>query len=136
MEEKQHRRLSDYKTDELFGLDPYELTELLNEEFGYHLIVEDGMIESADDLKAAGILMTRLANAFPYLAYLSSIAKIKVRQAKRDKNIKKDEIDDAIDRKEAISNITEAVNMQYNAISRLVTVKQQINEELKMTDGR
>lgn len=135
MEDKK-KKLSDYKTDELFELDPYELTELLNEEFGFHLSVEDGMIETADDLKKAGMLMTRLANTFPYLAYLSSIAKIKVRKAKRDKNVKKDEIDDAIDRKEAISNITEAVYMQYNAISRLVTVKQQINEELRMTDGR
>ena len=41
-----------------------------------------------------------------------------------------------IDRKNVIDTFGEAVGLKYKAISRMLTIKQQINEELKMTDGR
>ena len=48
----------------------------------------------------------------------------------------KQKVEDAIDRKNVIDTFGEAVGLKYKAISRMLTIKQQINEELKMTDGR
>ncbi|WP_097005285.1 hypothetical protein [Lacrimispora amygdalina] len=129
------KKLSDYNTETLFMLSPMDLTEILWSEYNFIIPFNEETI-SINDMIVVQELITKTGNAFSYLAYLNSIAKIKVRQAKRSKEMKKEDIEDAIDRKDAISNIAEAVKMQYSAISRLITVKQQINEELKMTDGR
>lgn len=129
------KNLPDYNTEELFLLSPIVLTKLLWEEYNFKIPFDEETI-SIGDMRMVQEIITKASNAFSYLTYLSSIAKIKVRQAKREKEMKKEDIEDAIDRKESIGNIAEAVKMQYNAISRLITVKQQINEELKMTDGR
>ena len=130
---KGNNKLSDYNTEELFKLEPLELTELLLAEYNFEIPYNEENI-SIHDLYAAQKLMAQIGNYIPYMAYLNSIAKIKVRKAKRDK-LSKDEIDDAIDRKEVINNFYESLNMQYNTVSRLVTVKKMINEELRMTDG-
>ena len=129
------KKLSDYNTETLFMLSPMDLTEILWSEYNFIIPFNEETI-SINDMFVVQEIITKTGNAFSYLAYLNSIAKIKVRQAKRSKEMKKEDVEDAIDRKDSISNIAEAVKMQYSAISRLITVKQQINEELKMTDGR
>jgi len=132
--EGKEKIISDYCPEELFKLEPVDLTNLLYKEFSFNIAFNEATI-SIHDLPYIQELIMKMGNSFPYLAYLSSLAKINVRQAKREK-LKKEEIEDAIDRKEAISNITESVDKQYTALSRIITVKQQINEELKMTNGR
>lgn len=129
------KSISDYNTDELFQLNPKELTDILWREYDFQISFNEETI-SIHDMATIQRLLIQTGNAYSYLSYLSSIAKIKVRQAKRSKDTKKEEEEDAIDRKEAINNLVDAVKMQYSVISRLITVKQQINEELKMTDGR
>jgi hypothetical protein len=132
--EKKGKTILDYNPEDIFKLDPTKLANLMQEGFSFTIPFNEEDI-SIHDLSYMQALIVKAGNAFPYLAYLNSLAKIQVRKAKREK-LSKEEIEDAIDRKEVISNITESVNMQYNAISRLITVKQQINEELKMTNGR
>lgn len=124
--------IKNYSTKEILSEDPFVFAEKLKSEYLFYL---PETIENADDLLEAGRLLGKIANSYSYLVQLSSLAKINVRKLKREKK-NKDEIDDAIDRKDSINNTVEAVKMQYNAISRLITVKQQINEELKMTDGK
>ena len=58
-------------------------------------------------------------------------AKLKVREAKKDKE-NKENIDKAVDRKEIINSYADVIKCQYNAVSRMVTVKKQIDEEMKM----
>lgn len=127
------RKKLDCNPDKIFKLEPVTLVNLLQEEFCFTIPLSEESI-SIHDLSYIQALLVRTGNSFPYLAYLNSLAKIQVRKAKRDK-LSKEEIEDCIDRKEVIGNITESVNMQYSAISRLITVKQQINEELRMTNG-
>ena len=129
------KRLSDYNTEELFLLNPKDLTDLLWKEYDFQIPFNEETI-SINDMAIVQKLLVQTGNAYSYLSYLSSVAKIKVRQANRSKEMKKEEEEDAIDRKESINNLVDAVKMQYSVISRLITVKQQINEELKMTDGR
>lgn len=126
------RRISEYSIAEILSEDPFRLLELLREEYDYEI---PEIIDSIDDLRKAGFLIGRLANTYSYMAQLSSYAKIAVRNAKKEKR-SKNEIDDAIDRKSVIDTFTSTIEMKYKAVSRLLTIKQQINEELKMTDGR
>lgn len=126
------KKFSDYSIEEVLKEDPKVLAILLEHEYSFSA---PETIESIEQLKKAGAMLGKLSNIYSYLIQLISIAKIDVRQKKRQK-VEKDIIDDAIDRKDVITNAAEAAKMKYNAISRMLTVKQQVNEELKMTDGR
>mgnify|MGYP003312398494 CR=1 FL=1 len=43
-----------------------------------------------------------------------------------------EEIDKAIDRKEILSSYADTVKLRYNAVSRMITVRKQVEDELKM----
>ena len=45
-------------------------------------------------------------------------------------------MEDALTREEIFTNYAEIMKAAYQAASRMITVKQEINEELKFTDGR
>ena len=75
--------------------------------------------------------MGKLTNIYSYLVSLSLFAKLKVREAKKDKT-NKEEIDKAVDRKEIITSYADIIKCQYNAVSRMVTVKKQIDDEMHM----
>lgn len=123
------KRLSEYKNEELLQEDPNVLMELFQKEYTCQVP------ENADDLRQTAMMLGRLTNAYSYVMQLSIQAKRAIREAKRAKK-SKDEIDDAIDRKAVIDGFVDIISMQYKAISRIVTIRQQENEELKMTDGR
>ena len=113
------KAISKYSVKEILAEEPYHLMELFRNEYGYDI---PETIDTVEDMRMAGKL-------------LSSYAKLDVRTARRDKN-NKQKVEDAIDRKNVIDTFGEAVGLKYKAISRMLTIKQQINEELKMTDGR
>ena len=124
------------KPSENIGLllkeDPFVLLEKLTSAYSYDF---PDFIDTPEDMKKAGILLRDLSMAYSYLIYLQSYAKLLVRDLKREK-ASKDEIDKAVDRKEIISNLAEAIKLNYSTVSRMITIKQQINYELKMTDSR
>ena len=62
-------------------------------------------------------------------------AKVKKRHIKRNDGSKRD-AEDALSREEIFNTYAEIMKTAYNAISRMITIKQQINEELHFTDGR
>ena len=74
----------------------------------------------------------------------SSISGIRVTKAftNKDKELEEDltalsnkaksEYEDMVDRKESIENAADIANKQYQAISRMITVKKEINTELQM----
>lgn len=126
------KSITTYKIADILAEDPFTLLELLRAEYDYEI---PETLETIEDLKRAGVLIGKLANTYSYMAQLSTYAKIAVRNAKKNK-LDKNEIDDAIDRKAVIDTFANSIEMKYKAVSRLLTIKQQINEELKMTDGR
>lgn len=114
--------------ENILSLDPEDLLQWLNSTFLEDIPIA---INNTEDLKKAGVLLGKLTNIYSYLVSLSMFAKLKVREAKKDKE-NKENIDKAIDRKEIINSYADIIKCQYNAVSRMVTVKKQIDEEMKM----
>ena len=88
-------------------------------------------VTNIEDLKRAGELLGKLTNIYSYLVSLGMFAKLQVRETKKDKT-NKEEIDKSVDRKDIINSYAEVVKCKYNAVSRMVTVKKQIDDEMKM----
>ena len=124
-----------------------EITEIVNYTDLYYISVENLMkwldnkfyikvptgLETITDMQQAGKLLGRLSNDYAYLAMLLSYAKTFVRAEKRKGKDFKASYEDMIDKRDMIDEMTSVVKMQYQAISRMITVKQQIQEELNMT---
>ena len=117
---------------EIYEMEPFEMTEKLTESFSYDL---PEFLDTPDDLRNAGRLLGELCAAYSYLIQLASYGKLLVRDLKRTK-ADKATIDNAIDRRDVINNLAEIIKLQYNTVSRMVSIKQQINYELKMSDSR
>ena len=116
-----------YSLEKYFEMTPAELLKCLTEEFMFEIPL---VLETPEDLVKAGEMLSKTSSQYSFLSALSSYAKIDCRLKKRENN--KEEAEDAIDRKEIIGNMLNAVRMRYNAISRLITVKQESNRELTM----
>ena len=114
--------------ENILSLEPEDLLQWLNDNFLEEIPIA---INNIEDLKKAGILLGKLTNIYSYLVSLSMFAKLKVREAKKNKE-NKEEIDKAVDRKEIVNSYADVIKCQYNAVSRMVTVKKQIDEEMKM----
>lgn len=117
---------------EIFSMDPELLLLELSTRVPSHIPIS---IDTVEDMAEAGKLLGKYASWYSYLMSMSLAAKLKKRALKQEKADKK-EIEDALSREEVFSSYADIVKASYNAISRMFTVKQQINDELKMTDGR
>lgn len=114
---------------ELLKMDPAELNSWLLENFSY-MIPEN--IDDIEAMKEAGEMLGKIANSYSYIIAMLSFAKVAVRNEKRKGKENKDQAEDMIDRKESLQNMADILKMQYQAISRMITVRKDINEELKM----
>ena len=110
---------------------PQELLQALKENFTTKLPTQ---IETPDDMRDAQKLLSRLASQYSFLQAISVEIKGRKRKLKRDK-AEKNEIDDMMEREEMLNAYCDSVKMSYNAISRMITIRQQIYEELKMTSS-
>ncbi len=108
-------------------MSPKDLLDYLVQEYTYDLPDE---IMTPEEMNEASRLLLRLSGEYSYLVSLLSYAKIDARDAKRTRS--KEEYEDAVDRKEIIANITDAVKQRYAAISRAVTIHVENNRELHM----
>jgi hypothetical protein len=93
-------------------------------------------IKSADDLERMEYLLGKLANDYVYLITLLNHARNYVRQLKRKGKEYQAEYEDMIDKRDSLEAIASAVKLQYSAVSRMLTVKIEKNEELSMYDYR
>lgn len=118
--------------NEIFAMPPEQLLMEMHENFKTTIPIS---IETIRDMENAGRLLGRYASEYSYLSNMAMLAKLKKRTLKQDKADKKI-IEDALSREEIFSNFADIAKSSYNAISRMITVKQQINDELKMTDGK
>ena len=78
----------------------------------------------------------QLANDYVYLTSLCSYARNYVRQLKRQGKEFAREYEDMMDKRDSLESIASAVKMQYQAVSRLLTVQMAIKEENHMHDYR
>lgn len=124
--------MRNYNIDELLSMEPLGLLNLLKEEFDRDV---PEIIETTEDLRLAGRALGILAADYSYLTQLAVYAKLDVREKKRSDPKNKEAVEDAIDRKSVIEAFLNGADMRYKAVSRMLTTKQQINEELRMTDS-
>ena len=113
------------------NMDPEELNADLIEEY-VHEIPTD--VESVDDMVRAGHLMGILTNNYSYMLATLNTFKIWTKNCKLADD--KKEYEKMAMRRDSVEAIVEILKQQYNAVSRLITIKQEINNELKMTEGR
>lgn len=113
---------------QILNMSPIELLEWLNNNYNKSIPIS---IESSEELKMAGGLLGELANIYSFLMSLIMLAKLRVRESKRI-NANKNEINDNIDKRDILNAYADIIKTQYNAISRMITVRKQVEEELKM----
>lgn len=90
-------------------------------------------VDSAEEMAEAGNKLGDVANAYSYLTSLYSYAGVRKRQLSRNGNTS--DYQDMIDKEEAIERTMKAVDMQYRALSKAITVRIENNKELYYTDG-
>lgn len=112
---------------EILNMPPRSLISWLDENF----VKELPMPETSTEFAQHNHLLGELANTYAYLTSLHSVAQIMVREAKRQTQ-DKDYINDCIDRRDVIESYINVVKMQYTAFSRMITVRKQADDEMRM----
>ncbi len=92
-------------------------------------------VETIEDMQLASKLLSKLASNYAYLNSLAVYAKNAVRREKKIGKDNKDVYEALIDRQNAIDTTCDSVKMLYNCLSRLVTIKQEINKEINMSSS-
>lgn len=117
--------------DTMKDMDPEELNADLIEEYVHEIPTS---IDTIEDMAKIGKLMGMLTNNYSYLLAVLNTFKIwtKIAKASEDKVA----YTNMAMRRDSVEAIVSILQQQYNALSRLITIKQEINNELKMTDGR
>ena len=92
-------------------------------------------IETVEDLNNAGYLLSQLTNKYAYVESMAIYTKNAVREEKRKGPENKSNYEDMIDRRDTLQEVAKILNMQYQAVSRMITVKQEVNKELNMNSG-
>ena len=126
------RRFDDYSMEELLSMPPEELMAAASNRFKLDL---PPSIDTVDNLNKLAKLMSKSISEYSYLINLAQIARMRKRALKRS-GADKFTVEDALTREEIFTNYAEIMKAAYQAASRMITVKQEINEELKFTDGR
>lgn len=126
------RRFDDYSMEELLSMPPEELMAAASNRFKLDL---PPSIDTVDNLNKLVKLMSKSISEYSYLINMAQIARMRKRALKRS-GADKFTVEDALTREEIFTNYAEIMKAAYQAASRMITVKQEINEELKFTDGR
>ena len=108
----------------LLEMPPTELLEYMQKNY---LLDLPAQMDNIETMNYVSSLLSVTTSNYAFLTNLTMLAKLKKREAKREKK-SKEECEDALSREE-IADISKAY---YNALSRMLTVKQQINQEMKM----
>lgn len=90
-------------------------------------------VSDLESLEQAGQLLGITMNRFTFLADALSYFKIWTKQAKKES---KEAGDLMMLRRDCIQTACTKAEKQYTAVSRLISVKQELNKELRMGDGK
>ncbi len=127
---------------EFAQLDNLSLIERLNSEYTYE--VPDN-VESIVGMKQAAAVLRNVTNAASFITSVLSYVMVSKRiyKDRMDKAVKngpeyigyKQLYEMLVDKEKVIANHLEAMNAVKTTTSRMVTIKQEINKELMMTDA-
>lgn len=111
---------------------PRELADYLLANYTVEIPVS---ADTPEDLRQIGTLLGTLSNSYSFVMSLLMYAKVNIRECRRQGE--KVLVDDAVDRKNVLEDFVSILKMQYSAVSRLISARQQAAEEMKMLgEGR
>lgn len=113
---------------DLFSMEPLALAEYLQSHFA---LMVPFSLTTPEDLKRASEILSSAANSYSFLSNMRIMARVQKRALKRKKE-SAEKIEDMLAREELFENQAAVVKQVYEATSRMVTVKQQIDQEMKM----
>lgn len=113
--------------NQILMMPPMDLVKYLDANYSKPLPTPKSSREFAEHNNLLG----EIANSYVFLNSLHAVASIVVRDAKRNKK-SKEEQDNAVSRRDIIEAYVKNLNMQYTAFSRMITVRKQADEELRM----
>jgi len=90
-------------------------------------------VETVEGLNEVSKCMQNLSNQYAFLASMLAVLKYSIRQAKDNKN--KVEADELIDKREIMQRALDNVKQQQSTVSRMITIRQEVNRELGMNGG-
>lgn len=115
----------------------YEITEISTSELFDYLIHNfssaiPSEVNSVEDAEEVSKLLSKTANSYMYLSEVYAYLKFSIRNAKREEKRNKAKIDDLIDKKEIVDRFISALKLQYQAASRMITIRENNLKELDM----
>jgi hypothetical protein len=105
--------------------EPVSMAANMAQEF-YVVIPE--RLDTPEDLRQANQLLSDLTNKYSYMSGIFIVLKAQVRTlGKKDAAYS-----EMISKRDTVDGICSMIQQQYNALSRMITVKQEQNRELAM----
>ena len=114
--------------NDVYTFTPFELIEAM--QMGAFLDYIPGKIETPEDMDKIACLLPTIVNKYSFLMSILSSLKVSIRNEKRDGDKKKAE--DLIDKQTILSNAVDILKMQQKTLSRIITIKQMVNDEMNM----
>jgi len=121
-----------YTTEQLMTMEPQELDVVLRKFFKYMI---PSSISTLEEAQKAGQLLGQYTSYYVYLNQMTITARLRKRRYKQEHGGKFD-IMDALSREELFEVHATSAKQAWDAISRMLTVKHDIDEEIKFTDGQ
>lgn len=112
----------------ILELPPNELLIYLQKNYSIEI---PKTIECSEDLVKAGKIIGKITGYYSFLMAAYMEAKLNVRLAKQEK-MPKEIIATYIDKRDVLKEYSDILKMQYTSISRMIAIKKQVDEELKM----
>lgn len=115
----------------------YEIAEISTSELFDYLINNfssaiPSEVNSVEDAEEVSRLLSKTANSYMYLSEVYAYLKFSIRNAKREEKRNKAKIDDLVDKKEIVDRFISALKLQYQAASRMITIRENNLKELDM----
>lgn len=113
--------------EEILALEPLVMIEWMRARYVRKLPSPTSLVE----FKQHSHYLGDLANSYAFLSAVHATAAAYLRDAKRRK-LDAEVIDSYTAKRDAVDDVLKGIKLQYEAFSRMITVHQQANEELRM----
>ena len=118
-----------YTQKEILALPMEELLVYLNQLIKFDPLPQ---VETIEDLQRASRILGKLGPLYSWLTNMELMTNI---QKKKYKKEDKEKYEEWMLKESVFNSYAKQVNIMYNTISRMVTIKQQVNQELRMLNN-
>ena len=115
-------------SSDLLSMEPSVLQDYLTDNFSIQIPLA---IVTVADLEAASRVLSQAYSYYSFLVSMKMAARVQKRELQAQKESKK-EITLMLSREETFEAQAAIAKQAYDTVSRMVTIKQQINQEMKM----